>query len=374
MATTKVTHDLFYPGLSSDGFLSTDANAPQIERLYGRRFRGVGADHGAQADGSVTGGSWLQSFPNPLGGNVTAWDYFEDQSWDASVSNSKIARSSASRTAGGEIAIGLAGVALNDGAGFSAWGGYFDAVRANGSAGVTHGVEINAANADEALTAPTPFQNTTDFVSGLSLRAGSDSTIWGNSYAISDYLNVGDNGAIAHQVILVRANSVLRDGMTDEPGATQNDGYGRFASLPNNIGVSWWSNNPRTTPGTQEEVVKLTSVVDDPDVKWLTRWTDTAFEILDDVAPESAHFSVSFLSNAAAGIGVTPAVLGGAPTIGAIGFNPNINLVLAPKGSGTVIIPIGNVPEHADSAAAAAAGLPLGTVFRTGDTIKIRAT
>ena len=52
---TKAHYTVIYAGLDSDGFFSTDTAPPQINRMYGRKFRGVGADHGAQPDGSVTG-------------------------------------------------------------------------------------------------------------------------------------------------------------------------------------------------------------------------------------------------------------------------------------------------------------------------------
>lgn len=373
MATTQVTHDLFYAGTSGDGFLSTDTNPPQIERLYGRRFRGVGADHGAQADGSVTGGSWLQSFPNPLGGNVVEWDYFEDQSWDASVANSKIARSSVSRTFGGEIGIGVVGAALNDGsAGKNAWGAYFDGVRSNASAGVTHGVEVQAANLTGPLTPPTPFQNTANYVGTLHMGAGSDPAIFGNSYAIGQFIGFGSNGARAHQGILVRHNAIKRDDQADTPGSADTDGYGRFASLPNNIGLSWWSNLPSGAPGTQQEVVKFVADVQGHEVKWWTGWLDDAFVIRDDVAPTSDHFRVKYAASCVAGIQISPAAAGAHPSVEAVGDADDVNLLLRPKGSGVVMVPITYVREYADDTAAAAGGVIVGGTYRTGSVMKIR--
>lgn len=370
---TRAHYTVIYAGLASDGFFSTVANPPQIDRLYGRKFRGVGADHGAQPDGSVTGGSWLQSFETDLG-TVTEWDYYEDQSWDVSVADSKLARSSVSRTSGGEIAIGHVMASLNDsGAGLTAWGGYSDAVRAVAGAGNTIGHEVNCGNMVAALTPATPYAEIAgEIVGSVRLGAGSDAAIFGNSYAINTFAHMVDNGAKALTGIVVEHNAILRDDQADTPGVADGVGYARFASLGYNIGVSWWSKDPASTPGTQAEVVKLTSTVEDPAVKWRQTFTDTAVIWGDDVDPDNNAFVINYSATLGAGIGIVPADVGDSPSVAAIGTNTDINLTLAPKGTGVMAIPIANVPEYADDAAAAVGGLSVGSIYRTASALKIR--
>ena len=371
--TTKVNYEVIYEGASTDDFLSSDGSPPEISRLYGRKFRGVGADHGAQADGSVTGGSWLQSFVTDLG-TVTEWDYYEDQSWDVSVADSKIARSSVARTIGGEIAIGHVQAALNDSpSGLTAWGGYSDAVRAVAGAGDTIGHEVNTSNMVGAITPATPYTETAGQIVGcVRLGAGSDVGIFGASYAVNTYLHMVDNGAKALTGIVVEHNAILRDDQADTPGVADAVGYARFASLPYNVGISWWSGDTTGSPGSQQEAVKLTSQVLLDSVKWRQTFTDNAVIWGDEVNPSANHFVVNYLAAGATGVSITPTTVGGSPIIAAIGNNTNINLELAPKGTGNMFIPIGNVPEYANDAAAASGGLAVGSIYRTASALKIR--
>jgi hypothetical protein len=64
-------------------------------------------------------------------------------------------------------------------------------------------------------------------------------------------------------------------------------------------------------------------------------------------------------------------ITGGASGLSLAAGGTNQNITLTPSGSGSVITAIGSVTEHADNAAAVTAGLAVGTLYRTGDAVKI---
>ncbi|MCH9675613.1 MAG: hypothetical protein K0U93_29520, partial [Gammaproteobacteria bacterium] len=126
---------------------------------------------------NVTGGSWLQYFSTATNSAVVGWDYFEDQSRVASITNYGLAVSGVSRTSilPGVQAIGLAGAAVNDGtSGDDAHGAYIDAVKTNADAGDTFGTEINASTAVVVPSFATPYAEFAKEGSGV-LRLGAGS-------------------------------------------------------------------------------------------------------------------------------------------------------------------------------------------------------
>lgn len=72
-------------------------------------------------------------------------------------------------------------------------------------------------------------------------------------------------------------------------------------------------------------------------------------------------------------IGVTGGTAGNPPQIAAEGSDTNIDLTLAPKGTGKLRAPLANVPNYADDTAAAAGGVPVGGFYRNGSDLMVRA-
>lgn len=66
------------------------------------------------------------------------------------------------------------------------------------------------------------------------------------------------------------------------------------------------------------------------------------------------------------GVLISPAATAATPSIAAAGSDTNINLRLAPKGTGAVIITLAGVPIYANNAAASGGGLAQGSIYRTG--------
>lgn len=378
MSQNKITAEQIQPK-EGPFFSSTGTTAAPALRQAGRAFFGDGYDHGQQTDGNVTGGSWLQSFTST--GSITpviSWDYFEDLSRVSSVSNFGIAFSGVSRTAGGnEDAIGVVAAALADApTAKTVWGAYVDAARTGASTGNVHGAEINAASVGSAQTrgAATPYDDfsTSYMVVGTAIAAGSDAAVFGPSWPISSLLEFRNNGASAYTGINFRNNVLLREGTTPAAGAVGATGYGRAIAMGWQHGLSWYSKDA-AIDGQHKESVRVYSDVQNSDVRYEVVFADGSISFDEKEAPGTSLFRINYAADAASYVSVSPGVSGSGPSIAAAGSATNITLTLAPKGSGWVAFnSITNVPEYADDAAAAAGGLNIGGIYRTGSALKVR--
>ena len=384
---SKLTWDQVGEPVSPARFFSTPgAPAAPAVRQNGRAFFGPGWNHGQQTDGNVTGGSWLQGF-SANGVNIDDWDYFEDQARVSSVSDFGVAISGVSRTYGASDAIGVVGAAVNDSTNkLTAWGGYLDAVKANANAGATIGLEIDAANlvGTSPLGGVTPYRTYAEGMVGvLQLGAGSDSAVFGDSYAVDWFINIARNGGAAWTGINFKHDAIMREGVGDTKASPGNSGYARAISLATEQGLSWYSKNAvivaagsfevgKTyiiqsvgttnfvslgattntvgTPfvataagsgtgtaslvGSQSEAVRLYSAVSSPSVKLEQVFSDTVIAFNELTASAGALFQIGVRADAGAHVLVDPAPVGGAPVIKAAGSNANINMLAMGKGTG----------------------------------------
>lgn len=373
---TKLTWDQVGPLDGSKPFFHTDAN-PAAPAVRGdRAFFGLARWHGQQTDGSVTNGSWLQSFATALS-TVTEWDYFEDQARVVSVSDFGTAISGASRTTGNTPAIGLAGVAVASAAnGHPAWGAYVDAVRAVSGAGNATAAEFQAAQlvGVGAWNTGVPFGRkgrspvkikTVGEVVTIRAGAGSDAAVFTRSYASDAIIEGGQNGAASYTFINIPFDALMRESTPDDRTPPKMDqGFGAFARLPYDIGISWYSLMPSGAvgSGTQEEVFRIGAKISDPAIQMSLIADDTGLILQERDGTASNLFRVDYITAAAS----WPVMIPGAATLagfGVRGAGPNNNLGLYPQGAGIIYVPVANVPAHADQAAAVTAGVPVGGFF-----------
>lgn len=352
-------------------------------RHPGRGFIGSCHTHNQKTDGSVVGGSWLQLFETAGQVNpVTEWDYAEDMARWAVVSEFGLAVTGAVQTVNGGGLDGQAvnGFGLNNRIGTQkVWGGYFDGVRAVAGAGTTVGTETNCSNLPGVSPrgGATPYNAFTDGQTvAVAVAAGSGASTFGRSYAIDAFFELRDNGAPARTGINFRFDAILREGIVDDRTSTGNAGYARALALATQQGFSWYSRDPAGDPGsgTQAEAVRMYSSVTDPAHRVEQVFSDTTIAWNETVSPGAALFQIDYRSNAGANIFVSAGAIGDAAEVGVRGTNTNIALKLSPKGTGWVTFgSIGNVPNYADDAAAAAGGLNVGAIYRTGSALKVRA-
>lgn len=359
-------------------FKTTPVPAGDAIRHPNRMFIGEGYAHSQNTNGSVTGGSWLQSFT--AGGSVTpvtGWDYFEDVARQSVVSSYGLALVGASRTYGGTLdAIGVTAAALNDRNGNTqAWGAYIDAVKSHVNAGTTVGAEIEIANlpSTSPLGGVNPYNTFVDGMTrGLAIGGGSDSVVFGRSYAVDAAQTINNNGAAFWAGLVFRHNALMREGLADDRSIPSSSGYARAISMAHDHGISWYSRDPIGAPGTQAEVVRMFSTVDSPSVLWGVAFRDSAIDFHERVGPGNSLFVIDYEPDSADYLGIKPGIAGAGVRIQARG-SANAGIAIEPNGTGNVYIPIASVPNYADDVAAAAGGLSVGAIYRTGSLLKIRA-
>lgn len=356
-------------------------------RLPGRAFFGLGYQHNQGTDGNVTGGSWLQSFGSEgLVNPVTEWDYHEDQARVVSVSDFGTAISGATRTTGGTPAIAVAANAVASAAnGHPAWGSYTDSVRAVSGAGNAIAAEINAAQLAE--TSPgnagitefgrlgsTPYKaEVAGITNVLRLGAGSDAAVFGRSYAVDAAITIIDNGAPLWSGIVFRHNALMREGVADDRSPVSSSGYARAIEFAHNQGLSWYAQNPSGVAGTQEEVFRISSTILDSSVMQGLFFNDAGMDYRERSGAGASLFRVNYRNDASSNIVVGAGAAGVSPRLGVEGAATNIPLIIAPKGTGGLVLE-GGLRDFADDTAAAAGTppIPVNGLYRTGSIVKIR--
>lgn len=334
-------------GALAGPFFETDlVKAAPAQRHAGRTFIGEGWEHNQRTDGSVEGGSWLQSFPTAGSVNpAVEWDYAEDMARLAVVSNFGLAITGASRTFGGTDAQGVNGFTLNDKVGtLKAWGGYFDAVRTIVGAGNVQGIEVNVSNLPGVSPrgGANPYNAFTNGMSvGVGIAAGSGVTSFGNSYAVDAFLELRHNAAAAWTGINFRSNALMREGMADDRTEPGNTGYARALSMANEQGLSWYSRDPVGAPGsgTQAEVARLFSSITNPAVRQSLQFTDTGLYFNSRAAggldvDADPMFAMDYSAGADSYIASFPSGPALSPGFAARGDAADIDLMLSPKGAG----------------------------------------
>ena len=361
--TQKINYDQIAPGNLTPFYTSPGAPAAPATRGT-RAFFGLAKDHGMQTDGSVTGGSWLQSFDST--GTVTpvdAWDYFEDLARVTAVNDFGIAISGASRNRG-MPGLGLTAVVAADDATHAAWGAYIDAVRIHASAGSVNGAEIEASQI--AGTSPgnagitefwrkgkTPYKAPVPGeVASVLIGAGSDAAAFGRSYAADAAINIGNNGGAFWTGLNFRFDALMREGVADDRTSPGNVGYARAISLATEQGISFYSRDPSGAPGsgTQEEAVRFFSNVTDHDHRSSLSFANGGMTYRDRSGAGHGIFTTVYNANVSAGLRVIPGYSGSPAVVIEAHSETGGNANFIARGAGTGIFGFGSWTASADAA------------------------
>lgn len=332
-------------------------------RHPGRFFLGLGHGHGQQTDGSVTGGSWLQSFASTGSITpVTAWDYFEDVARGASVSDFGIAYTGATRNRGVD-GIGMVGAVLADAATYNGWAFYADAVRVHASAGSVSGIEVNASQipgsspGNSGITefwrkGKTPYKApVSGEVIGIGGSAGSDDVTFGRSYAVDAWANIGNNGAAFWAGIVFRFDAIMREGVADDKTSPGNAGYARAISMAHEQGLSWFSRDPSGSAGTNEEVIRLFSNVTDAAHRASFSFGDGGMQYRERTSPTGhAIFTAVYDGDVTGGVRVIPGTTAAPAAIIEAHSETGGNVNLIARGAGTGRFGFGTWTSNADAA------------------------
>ncbi len=344
-----------------------------------------------EVSGTGTFDSWAIMIVDPLSGWQDGWragsrfitetDYAVDQALVAGVRDFGTVFGAATRTSGGTPAIGFHGEAVASNANEQpVWAGYFAAYRAVSGAGNASGVEIEAGQ----LPGPSPGNTgvpvsrrgltpykakVTGEVVVARIGAGADRLTVGRSYFVDAMMDFGNNGAAAATIFNVGFNAVAREGTPDDMTLpSQAQGYGAFARLPYDIGVSWFSRDPSGAvgSGTQEDVFRIRSSIAAPTVV-MDLTADDSGLVLRQRGKTANLFRVDYIAEAVS----WPVLIPDDGTLAGFGVRStaaNANLALLPHGAGLIYIPVANIPAHANDAAAAAAGVPVGCLYANSAT------
>lgn len=320
--------------------------------------------------------SWLQDVPNQNGG--AGW--FEVSAKLAVTTEFGIGIMGASRTApgansnvsnfGGACLVWNRGIA--NGLNARAWGHYVEAYNAPTTgrlADHTHLFEYAVLNSD-ASTTIRPFNPYSAYDKGdtyggtinSGVVAGNDGhpIRWGLRFTTVGKYNAADvqnsNGFMTG--IVFRRNSLL-------PWA---DGRKRAVVMDRLDNLSWWYG---TNEANAFEAFQIESAITQSNAaqKQVANNGGMTFEN----AAGNPFLYVNMAAGATAPNYLSlVAVDGAAPRIASNGAGENVDLRLAPKGQGNVVLDLANLRSYGSDTAAAAGGVPIGGLYRSGNDLKIR--
>jgi hypothetical protein len=253
----------------------------------------------------------------------------------------------------GSTALPIMGVAFNDHPtlGTKVYAGYFEGHRTSATAADTYGVEIDV----RTLTASVQSNpRLLGDVSALQLGIGAEWSPTGQQPA-SSFIQMAYNGQRAYSGI-----NIMHDALVDiGGGVTQAVNMNRYSLL------SWFdATGARSGFVTSSATAAATGVTMDlANGQVLFRTVAGALGAAFNIAPSSVNYPTLY-----SGISTQPVrILAG-------GTDTNIDLSLEPKGAGQVVIPIAQVRNAANDAAAAALvpPVPIGGIYRNGSVLQIR--
>jgi len=255
----------------------------------------------------------------------------------------------------GTTGIGGMSVVFNDHATLATkvYGHYIEAHRTTTATADTYGLEIDTRTLKATLQ-PTPRQ--LGDVAALQLASGAEWSATGQ-YNASCFIQMAANPMRAKVGINVMYNALVDIG----------GGITEFANLPRYSLMSWFDDT-----GTRSGWITSSAS---------TAATGTTIEMRDNqvnIASIGGTLQFAFVSATSAvnRLEFYSTTTGNAVRILAGGSDANINLSLEPKGSGQVVIPIAQVRNAANDAAAAALSppVPIGGIYRNGSVLQIRVT
>ena len=243
-------------------------------------------------------------------------------------------------------------------AGGRGWGLYVEGIKAHAGADNTHGMEIEVANLHPTVGEGfRPYGGRTPgSVWGLTVGSGADPVVNPVTYPADNDLAITGVG------------SSFMSGMIFEWDALyqHTDGWKRAILMPIQAAISWWDTGNR-------QVFRIGS-----NAQGAAKATSMVANNLGITYSNADGHPFLFLDRGPDGVEVDYPTLrasnGAGAKIAAGGPGANVNLELAPKGNGAVVIDLANLRSYGSDAGAAAGGVPVGGLYRSGNTVMVRTT
>lgn len=220
--------------------------------------------------------------------------------------------------------IGICGFASGHGTSGSCLvnGGYFEAVKRPGSNAYATGAEFEATNLNSTpISFISPYAPFTQGMTG-SISAGAGGGVATNptSYPVDFGLHLFYNGSTFRTGIIIDDDALKQDG----------SGFQHAIAMPVNAKVEWFFGTNETDVG-----AAIYSQVSNTAGAKSLRAGNGAWQFLNTAG--KADFQINTTASSVNQINVTPNVAGSPPIVSAAGDDTNISLVLAPKGTGSVV-------------------------------------
>lgn len=355
------------------GYWTDMQNGANITKIADRLFVGAGVEGGGGFNngngqtwlGSQLSAYWLERTANIL----SISDYGECGGVFASRTSDK-----SKSGLNGVVSIGVAALVDNDHTDGTriGWGAYVEGNRGGGGGGgVIYGMELAIKNKGNNVL-PTPYARNGWGAIGIWFPGGGDASYNGaptnpNSAAMM----IGKNASTWNIGIIFNS-----DGITGTDGVT---GTGKAIEMAKGHQIEWkYFNNPLSvgaairsdcaSNATQSRIIFGSSSFD---IKGVMSDFITETSLLRVSTPAlTAGQDTNFLFIVPQG-----SVGGGTGNvrISPAGIDPDCNLTLQPKGGlGHVVLNLSNVRNFVSDATAAAAGVPVGGLYRNGSALQIR--
>ena len=326
---------------AAGGFWPDGSPAGVIQRLYDRVFIG-GA---AQADGTLANVAkdWLET-ERPYTTRNSQMAVTSTIGQGALLGGS---RTSDSADSGSMGCIGGNFFAINNNSVQvqSAYAGYFEARRKAG-AGVTHGIEIDVVNQGSGVTVHPYTIAPLGMTNGLWLASGGE-VAGANPASIG--LGIINNGASFDKGILFQNNAI-----TGTNGVT---GTGTAIGMAKGHLLTWY--NPTGAPASY-----IYSDASSSTMGAGLLLTDGSARIINSPTG-AAQFEAAFAAGNANYIGVLASNAGDGAVIRSLGTDENIDIRIAPKGSGVLAVTYGSTPATEPSSFSATRRL----AFKDGNNV-----
>lgn len=246
-----------------------------------------------------------------------------------------------------QTTIGVAAFAMANNPGtfpadyFAAYGFYGEARVYPGTVSDAFAAELEAINLSGLANAsPTPYRELV-VGSAQALRLGAGG---GQGLSVEPALSAL---AIVPNGTTFNAGIVFEKGALT--GADGDTGFGDAILMAKGHMAAWYAEGD----GNGERTFFVTSTISDADFKSSIQAQDGAILFIQ--PNDTVGFAISTVASAANGIGVKPAITGEAPELESFGAVADVDLRLAPKGAGTVIL---GVPSATSAAVGGADPLP----------------
>ena len=243
-------------------------------------------------------------------------------------------------------------------AGGRGWALYVEAIKANAAASYTHGAEIEVANLFPPVSDGfKPYGGRVDGqVWGLTIGSGADPVVNPVTYSADTAIAVTGVGSDFLSGLVFENDALV----------THADGKKRAVMLPTLGTISWWD-------ASHNQVLDITS-----SASGAAKAVSVVHNNLGVTLNNGAGHPFLFVNRGPDGAQVDyPGLVstnGGGARITANGPGANIHLELSPKGDGNVVIPLSSIRSYGSDSAAAAAGVPVGGLYRSGNALMIRLT